>query len=114
MPLQSSYWLASDYSERVDAIHDFLQADKDVRILVVLDKGKTRDAKDILDYLNLMGQLTFYVRLIIGTRDEAIKIHKFNPDTRDEFIKTIYIVDDFNTATTTLVKILRPVLAIFV
>jgi len=114
MPIQSSYWLASDYSERVDAIHDFIQADKDVRILVVLDKGKRRDAKDILDYLNLMDQLTCYVRLIVGTHDTPLQIYKFNPDAREEFIKTIYIIDDFNTATTTLVKILRPVLAIFI
>ena len=114
MLFQSDYWFAENYSQRVETIQDFIQTDDGIRTLIILDKGKTGDARKILDYLRDEEQMPCHVKLVIGLHEEASQIHMIVPSIDIESKKTIYIINDFDSASIALFRNLQPILAIFV
>lgn len=106
---QSDYWFANTYSKRIETIQNFIEAD-DQRTLIIIDITVT-NVREIMDVLNNEWSLPF-VRLVLGNPDQPFGVFEYNT-TSEHCKKTIYHVESLDKLTLTLIKRLKPILAIF-
>jgi hypothetical protein len=104
---QSDYWFASTYSQRIETIQNFIEADGQ-RTLLIIDTAT--NVKEIMDTLNNEWSLPF-VRLILGDPDK-LEVYEYN-FTEDHCNKSIFVLKYLDKNTLDLIKRLTPILAIF-
>jgi len=110
---QSDYWFASSYSQKVEAIQDFLETDEGIRTLVIIDSTTLSDVKEILEDLNYAGQIPPYLRFVIGNPEKPLEVYEYN-FTDGICEKTIYLLKRLDNMATGLIKRVKPILAIFI
>ena len=105
---QSDYWFASTYSQRIETIQNFIEADGQ-RTLIIIDTAET-NVRQIMDTLRDEWELPF-VRLILGDPDE-LEVYEYN-FTEGNCNKSIFVFKSLDKNTLDLIKKLTPILAIF-
>ena len=112
VPFQREYWFASTFNERADVIQDFVETGEEIRTLLILDSGIHHNTREILNLLMDDGTIPCFVRLVIGNPEAPLEIYEYNV-TYGICNKTIYVLPKLNNMATSLIKRVKPILAIF-
>jgi hypothetical protein len=110
---QSDYWFASNYSQRVEVVQNFVETDEGIRSLVIIDFNGQNNLKEILNTLSEEDQIPCYVRLVIGNPESPLEIYEYN-FSQGTCNKTIYLLRRLDNMATALIKRVKPILALFV
>jgi hypothetical protein len=94
------YWFASNPHEKEETIRQFLCTDEGIKTLLVIGDS------DIADIVNVD---EFECNVTIVTNDGVTK-HMTRPDSHT---KTIYVRPKLNLSTTNMMRLMKPILAIF-
>lgn len=98
----SDYWFVSNPNEKEEAIRQFLRTDEETRTLLVI--GISTEVKDIISKVN-----EFECTVSVVT-NEGSTVHTTRPGSHT---KTIYVRQSIDISTTNLMRIVKPILAIF-
>jgi len=118
MLFQSDYWVAANASERLETLRDFLETDSGIRSLVVIQKGGVdADLVQIMEQIVSESDLLCNVTLVLWGGQE--RTYKSDSDKEDEVgnithMKTIYVCHAFDDYAVNLLRMLTPILALFV
>ena len=108
MLFQSDYWLASNHTQYVETIINFLQTDEGITNLIIVDTSGSESISAIILNLKLNNELDCSVNLY--TDYEACTYEH----TEATHTKNIYLRNSFDTNTFNIMRNLYPILAIFV
>jgi hypothetical protein len=108
MLFQSDYWLASNYSEKLETIRQFLDMDAGIKTFVIIDRNLTDDTKGIIETLKADCSLPHTVHLVI---DKAT--NHYASDEADGHTKTIHVRISLDAETIQLLREEMPILALF-
>jgi hypothetical protein len=107
---QSDYWFASTYSQRVETIQNFIEADGQ-RTLIIIDTAVT-NVRQIMDTLRDEWELPFVI-LVLGHPDKPFGVFEYNPIEGRPANKIIYQLESLDALALNAIKRSKPILAIF-
>lgn len=111
-PFQRDYWFANTYVQKANVIQDFVETDDNIRTLLIIDSGIQSTTREILNSLVEDGTVPCFVRLVLGNPKAPLEVYEYN-FTYGICDKTIYVLPKLNNMATSLIKRVKPVLAIF-
>ena len=95
------YWFASNPNEKEETIRQFLGTDEGIRTLLVIG------VSDVADIVAKVNESECNVTVVTN---EGSTVYKTRPGSHT---KTIYVRPKLNVTTTNMMRLMKPILAIF-